>query len=62
MSFWAKRYNINNFPKKLKSLDKNNISVNQLKNDYEKIISFDNHPAYITFCLGYNPNINCKKE
>ena len=62
MSLWANRFNINKFPKKLKSLNENNPTANQISDDYNKLLSFSNHPAYITFCLGYNPNNSCKKE
>ena len=62
MSIWAKHHHITNFPSKLKCLEERKPSTDQLKNDYKTINSFDNHPAYITFCLGYNPNINCQKE
>ena len=62
MSFWARTSNIKNFPKNLSSLIDENPSIIQIKNDYEKINIFNNHPSYIIFCLGYNPNVSCKKE
>lgn len=62
MSIWATRYNINCFPKELNSLNKDKPSSAQLHEDFRKISEFDNHPAYITFLLGYNPNNHCQKE
>ena len=62
MSLWAKRFGITYFPFELKSMSLINPTSKQVKKDYEKLSKFDNHPAFITFCLGYNPNINCNKE
>ena len=62
MSIWAKKYNINYFPESLISLDKDKPSSAELQKDFKEISGFNNHPAYITFLLGYNPNNNCQKE
>ena len=53
MRLWAYRYNINDFPKKLSSLDTDNYTPQMIKEDFQKLQSYYNHPAYLAFFGGY---------
>ena len=46
MGISAQKYKINDFPKTLKSLEMNNPTKEQINKDFEKILSFNNHPVF----------------
>jgi len=51
MKVWSNQYQINNFPQNLQSLIKSKPTQNELFEDYQKILYFVNHPAYIYFFI-----------
>ena len=42
----AQRFNINNFPKTLKSLEINNPTKEQINKDFKKVLRFNSHPVF----------------
>ena len=61
MSLWADRYKVSNFPISLKSLETNNPSSEQLKNDFQILYKFSSHPAYLPFFHGIYPSPSRKE-
>ena len=42
----AQRFNINDFPKTLESLEINNPTKEQINKDFKKVLSFNSHPVF----------------
>ena len=42
----AQRFNMNNFPKTLTSLEIKNPTKEQIQKDFKKVLSFNNHPVF----------------
>ena len=61
MKLWAERYNINNFPEKLKSLQNQNPCYQEIQKDFKILYKFSSHPSYLYFFHGIVPG-NSRKE
>ena len=53
----AKKYSYNEFPETLKSLNVENPTQNQVKEDYKSIMLHTNHPIFVDYVPSYNEMI-----